>query len=102
MTKQTEQPLTLAACLPAVERIQQELATATSIADFDRYSVAVSAAPISTVTDKVWERVEAGPSRPTREAGEEALLELGERWSKQYAGAVISPSGSRWRRNGGC
>jgi putative transposase len=34
MTKQTEQPVTPAAGLPSVERIQQELATATSIDDF--------------------------------------------------------------------
>jgi transposase-like protein len=33
---------------------------------------------------------------PTREAGEEALLELGERWSKQYAVAVRS-----WEQNWG-
>src|SRR3954467_1106386 len=34
MTKETQQPVTPAASLPAVERIQQELATATSIDDF--------------------------------------------------------------------
>jgi len=34
MTKQTHQPVTPAASLPTVERIQQELATATSIDDF--------------------------------------------------------------------